>query len=383
MKKRRLRIGILTHNYPNNSKERKDAGVFIYDFAHELSKYASVFILCSNYGGKKEIDKKVPVTWFDWGGPKNKFGDWKLFSPMSVFYFFKLFIVGSKKALRFTKENEIDYVLAAWSLPSSFYAFIVKRSLGVPYGVWDLGSDVNMYAKIPILRQIIVYCHKKANNVFPNSINLQKSVYELTKIKGDILSPVTRIPKTGIKLVKLDHKYFNFLFVGRLEKVKGIDLLIEGCNLLKDKNLKFRVNVLGDGTMKDEINNKIKDYGLDEYVVMHGYADGDKVFGYMKASDCLIIPSRNESGPIVAVEGAKLGLPFVAANVGHCPRLVKKYNIGRIFKKGNINSMVHEMAIVMKKTEIRKLSKGRFKEVADDFSQEKVVKIFLSKMKLK
>jgi len=77
-KSNKLKIGILTHNYPINSKERKDAGIFIYDFCQELSKYAQVFVFCPDFGGKKEIYKKIPVTWFDWGGGNEKFGNWKL-----------------------------------------------------------------------------------------------------------------------------------------------------------------------------------------------------------------------------------------------------------------------------------------------------------------
>src|SRR5437016_2897314 len=113
----RKKIAIFTHNYPITSKERKDAGIFVYDFAHELYEYADVFIFCPDFGGKKESYKKVPVKWVDWKGPKIKFGNWPMWSPVSVFNFFKLIFIGSREAEKFVKDNNIDYVLACWTMP--------------------------------------------------------------------------------------------------------------------------------------------------------------------------------------------------------------------------------------------------------------------------
>src|SRR5579859_748949 len=169
MAKRKLTIGVFTHNYPVNSTDRKDAGMFVHDFCHELVKHSKVVVFCPDFGGKKENYKKVPVKWMDWGGPKNKFGTWSFFSPISVFNFFRLMIVGCREAESFARKNKIEYSLACWTLPSSIYTLWLNIKLGIPYGVWILGSDVNIYAKFPIIRQLTIMALKKAQTRFANS----------------------------------------------------------------------------------------------------------------------------------------------------------------------------------------------------------------------
>ena len=161
-------IGIFTHNYPRNSQERKDAGVFVYDFAQKLSDDVKVCVFCSDLRGKKEEYKKVPVHWFDWGGTKKKLGNWGVFSPLSIINFIKLMVIGCKKAYFFANKNKLDYCLAVWALPSSVYTYFIKKKLGIPYAIWCLGSDINKYAKLPILRQLIIVSLSRVPSVQVN-----------------------------------------------------------------------------------------------------------------------------------------------------------------------------------------------------------------------
>src|SRR4030042_2917448 len=132
-----MRIAILTHNYPLQSFEKKDAGVFIYDFAQALAKkLGQVFIFCPDYVGPKENYKKTPVTWFPWGGKKTKLGDLKIWNPISFYYYLSFFWNGRREILRFIKDNQIDFCLAMWSFPNGFFAWQAKKILGVPYAVW-------------------------------------------------------------------------------------------------------------------------------------------------------------------------------------------------------------------------------------------------------
>src|SRR6266404_9363949 len=223
----RKRIAIFTHNYPITSNQRKDAGIFVYDFAHELVKHADVFIFCPDFGGKKEKYKKVPVTWMDWHGPKKKFGTWPFFSPISVFNFFKLMYIGSREAEIFVKKNKIDYCLACWTLPSSIYTLWLKIKLGKPYGVWILGSDVNVYAKFPILRQLTVMALKKAETRFSNSYWLINIVSKLSERKCEYMDAITDFNVGSVKNKKLNNNVFNFMFAGSIRKVKGVDILVK------------------------------------------------------------------------------------------------------------------------------------------------------------
>lgn len=373
-----MRIGILTHNYPANSKERKNSGAFIFNFAQELSKKERVFVFCYDYGGRKEKYKKVPVTWFDLGGPKKKFGNWSFANPLSIYYFLVLLLKGIKESQEFVEKNKIDYCLAAWGIPSGIYAYFINRKLGIPYGVWNLGTDVSIYMNVPILKQLMILSEKNADNVFSNSPNLAKDVYKISGIKSEVLYPVTKIPEGKIFKEKLDKKSFNFLFIGRLEKVKGVDVLIEACKILKKRNINFKVYILGNGSLMQNIKAQVRKNRLTRIINLVGWADEKKVFSFMKSADSLVVSSRKESGPMVVVEAAKVGLPFVSVPVGWCPALAKKFKIGLVASKNNVDSLANVMEKMIKSKNSFKGKGKNFVKVKKMFSQEEVVTKFLS-----
>lgn len=373
-----MHIGILTHNYPKTSDDRKDAGIFIYDFAHELAKHAKVSVFCPDFSGRKELYKRVPVTWFDWGGSKEKFGSWSPFSPLSVLNFFKLIINGQKAALNFAKKNEVDLCLACWALPSAVFARKIKKELRIPYSVWSLGSDLNKYAKYPILRQMIRASLEEADFRFANSYLLVDKVKKLSEKGCSFMPAVTEFNVGRVRPAHLEGGKFNFLFVGRLERIKGPDVLIEACARLRKKDSGFRVHILGDGSMRSELKGGVRKRGLGNFVDFFGAANKEEVASYMKTADCLVIPSRSESLPLVLIEATKVGLPIIAADVGDCRRLIKKYKIGRLVPKEAPQKLADAMLKMMReRTPLKKRHKKGLDKIAKEFTQKGAVDIFL------
>ena len=373
MTKNKPRIAIFTHNYPVNSRERKDAGIFVYDFAHELTKHAKVFIFCSDFGGDKENYKDVPVTWLNWKGPKIKFGNWPIYSPISVFNFFKLMYFGCRESEKFVKKNKIDYCLAAWVVPSAMFALWVKIRIGTPYFVWILGSDVNKYTKLPVLKQFSIAALKQAKARFANSYWLIGIVEKLSGKSCNYMDAITNFSVSKAKPEKLKQDKYNFLFVGRLEKVKGPDVLVKACNELKRVRPDFVLHVLGDGSMRKFLEGLVEKYKLTKNVKFYGNADKEKVAAFMKAADCLMVTSRTESIPLVMVEAARVGLATVSTDVGDCKRVIKKYDIGFVAKNEDSHSIAKAMVRVMGEGKLFKkrrqkglahLSKSRSQKVA-------------------
>lgn len=347
-----MNIAIFTHNYPKNSSDRKDAGVFIHDFVRELkkkhgTKKHKVFVFCPDYGNNE------------------KFGNWSLYNPINIFKFFKNIIYGVRKSLRFVKRNKIDYVLSAWAIPSGIYAFASKVKYKTRYGIWYLGSDINIYSKVPIISSIIKIISKNADNLFANSYALAK-IANRKYGKCEMLPASTKIDIIKPKSITLDKRKINILYVGRLENIKGPDLLVE---VAKKLDRKFKIRIIGDGTMKDQLNKS------QENIEFLGYRGLSDIVEYMKVSDFLIIPSRNESLPLVILEAANYKLPVLASDVGDCKYVLNKYKVGEVFKKTDIGDMVSKI----NKFNYKKFKvSGRFKDLVVDYSLKSSVKRFLN-----
>lgn len=355
-----MRIGIYTHNYPKWKGDRADAGIFVSDFANELSKEHEIFV-------------------FNTGPESGKFGNWKLTNPLSVVRFVELFIRKTVESIKFARENRLDFILTFWALPSGVLAYFTKLVLDTPYGVWCLGSDLNFYAKVPILKTLIKLSLKNANFRFANSHILCKIGERFSKRHFNFLPAVTENTYNFSKKIKLASSCINFLFVGRLEKVKGVDVLINAAQILLRNKVKFKINILGDGTMRVYLENLVKKNGLENCIKFIGQANKEMVFSYMKFSDYLVIPSRKESLPLVIVEAAKMGLPMIVAEVGDCGELVRRYKIGKVVGSDNPKKLAKILEEVV--SESRNEYKAGLKLLASDFTLEKSVSTFLKYIK--
>jgi len=381
MSKKKLKIGIITHNYPKTNKERKDAGIFIFDFAHKLSKKFEVFILSPDFKGEKQVYKTVPVTWFFWRGDGEKFGGWSIFSPSSILKFVKLLFFGKNAVEDFIRDNNLDYLLACWGLPSGVLAFWGTRKTKTHYAIWSLGSDINKYANYPFLASLMRRSYSKADMLFANSQLLCNKIEKLYNTNCTLLPAVTDFSKPKLTNIKIDKSVPQFLFVGRLEKVKGPDILIEGANLLNQQGIEFMLHIIGDGSMKEQLEEMVKKYKLKRKVQFLGFADKNLIASYMKKVDYLVIASRSESLPLVLIEAASCNLPVIASDVGDCRRIVEKYKVGDWFPSEDVPELCRALKrnMFINSSEYRK----NLSDLLNDYSQSVSVGKFIEMIQKK
>lgn len=375
-----MRIAILTHNYPLQSSERKDAGVFLFDFAQVLAeKVEKVFIFCPNFVGEKENYQKTPVTWFPWQGGQKKLGDLKFWHPKDALSFYSLLYSGKKEIIPFIKKNKIDFCLAAWAFPSGVFALSAKEKLGTSYAAWALGSDINTYAKYPVLKTIVKKILQKADLCFGNSFTICDKVKKISGKSCEFLPAITTLNLQNPKPARIDKNKFNFLYVGRLEKIKGTDILLEAAgNLLKIQN-NFRVYIVGDGSLRKTLSEKIRIFGLEKNVFLLGNIDNqDLLASYFLNCDFLVIPSRSESLPLTLIEAMRARLPVIASNVSDLGYLVSQKNLGLVFPAEDKESLLNCMQTVLAKGKgIKNEYKNNLAKVAAQFNLETAVEEFV------
>ena len=109
------------------------------------------------------------------------------------------------------------------------------------------------------------------------------------------------------------------LAVGRLEKVKGFDLLIQSW-----VNIKEDLIIIGSGKEYDSLTNLITKHNLGTKVQIIAEMSQEELTNYYKKASMLIISSRSEGGPRVALEALYQEIPVISTNVGHMPEILPK-----------------------------------------------------------
>lgn len=111
----------------------------------------------------------------------------------------------------------------------------------------------------------------------------------------------------------------EFVFIGELRMLKGIDLLIEALQpLVAPSGAPARLVIAGDGPDRDWLVSRIAELGLTERVTLAGVQPARAMFAQ---GQCVVVPSRAESLPYVVLEAAAAQKPLIATNVGGIPEI--------------------------------------------------------------
>ena len=105
---------------------------------------------------------------------------------------------------------------------------------------------------------------------------------------------------------------FNICASGRLTTQKGFDRLIEVAARLIQNGYQFKLNILGDGARKGELQKMIRNYRLENCVSLLGFHRNP--YPFMKASDLFVCSSRTEGYCLVVCEALSLNIPVVSTD---------------------------------------------------------------------
>ncbi|NVP18023.1 glycosyltransferase family 4 protein, partial [Candidatus Gracilibacteria bacterium] len=158
----------------------------------------------------------------------------------------------------------------------------------------------------------------------------------------------------------------NILFIGRLEKEKGIFETIKTFKLIKNKNI--TLNIIGYGVK--EIENKI--FNLikkDKRIFFHGKLYGEEKENIIKKTDLFIFPSYYPEGqPVTITEIVLNNIPIITTDVGNNKEIygdnliyVKKQNIDDLKNKiewiiNNIENYKYNYSEALKKIDINNIT---------------------------
>ncbi|GIU00528.1 polysaccharide biosynthesis protein [Sulfurovum sp. TSL6] len=115
----------------------------------------------------------------------------------------------------------------------------------------------------------------------------------------------------------------KILFLGRVEKAKGLNELIQA---LKKFHTKVTLTIVGDGSIWNDLNQIIaNDIILKEMITLEKSKVGDDKLNCYLTHDVFILPSYSEGMPNSILEAMSLGLVVIGTSVGAIPDLLSKY----------------------------------------------------------
>ena len=382
-----MKILLITSSFP---KDGIVGGMFIPDTVRILGELgASTRILtqnCFSTGTYTEkFNSSCDVTYFGWNG-----GDIPLVSLFrkkkltGIFLAAQYFINGFREGLRICKEWKPDMILAEWLIPAGLLARLLSFAAKTPYSCRALGSDVYLAAENALIRPIIKNVAKNSSLLFADGFDLCERTRALAKGKPCHFAATARYldSKRSDFSFPDDSNRFTFCCIGRLHPVKGQDILIKACDILRRKGVAFRCYLVGTGEELNNLAGLIENYSLQNDVILTGHLEDGDITYLLQKVDCAVIPSRSESIPMIMLEVVTAGKPLILTNVGDMGFLARKYNLGYIVKVEDYDKLAEALVSMSdSKTRDSFYDKERYDALAAILSVEAGAKTIYEKIK--
>ncbi len=126
----------------------------------------------------------------------------------------------------------------------------------------------------------------------------------------------------------------RILTVARMEEKKGHKYLLEALKILKDKNFKFKVILVGGGVLENDLKSQTRSLGLEDYVIFAGPVTQSEVQKLLQKASVFVLPCvKAENGnmdgiPVVLMEAMATGVPVISTRISGVPELIENRQDG-------------------------------------------------------
>ncbi|GAB6136354.1 glycosyltransferase family 4 protein [Thermococcus prieurii] len=162
--------------------------------------------------------------------------------------------------------------------------------------------------------------------------------------------------------------------IGRLEKEKGHRYLIDAINIILQTRKDLLCIVIGDGTLKRNLEEDIRKLGLNGYVKFIGSKSPDEIPLWLNAADIFVMPSIRETFPIAMLEALAAGTPFVGSAIGAVPEVIVSEEFGLLVEPADPKDLAEKILIALEK----EWNKKKIRKYGEKFTWEKIANKILN-----
>jgi len=211
------------------------------------------------------------------------------------------------------------------------------------------------------LADMIIVQSKSALDYFPPQLQSRARI---------IPNPISR-PRIDTQVCEQLVKP-SLIAMGRLGQEKGFDLLLQAFARLKDEHREWTLTIIGDGSLRVELESLRDSLGLNDRVRLPGRVKHPQ--DLLRQGDLFVMPSRREGFPMALCEAMACGLPVICAACSGGPREIVRNGIdGLLIPTEDVDALTAAMDRLMRDEAERKRLASGARQVTERFGIEKVM----------
>jgi glycosyltransferase involved in cell wall biosynthesis len=152
-------------------------------------------------------------------------------------------------------------------------------------------------------------------------------------------------------------KVYNFIIIARLEPVKNIELLINSAEILMKEGRKFKIAIVGDGSLMESLKLLIKSKSLNDFFELTGTRHD--IPELLSISHTFILCSLHEGFSISLIEALSAGLDIIATDVGGNSEVLDHGRFGKLIENDNLIQLKQSMESSLLSPKVNNLTDRR------------------------
>lgn len=286
-----------------------------------------------------------------------------------------------KKTLEEIRRGHFDIVNIHWLFPAAFWARRLSRKTGSVIVFTGHGTDIQISRKFPF--NILARSALKIPAGLTVNSEYMKSLLDQFSIPSN-----TAVIPMGVDTakfrpgVKRPSESKKVLYIGRLIKQKGVDILLEAFNSLKELYPDTQLEIIGYGPEKNALQEMVNRLNLDQKVVFSPAVPHEELPEKYREARLFALPSLiGEGFGMTAAEAAACGVPTVTFGLGGTGELVLDGSTGMITEPNAESLADGLMRLFADNDLVDRLGNKAQKRVEENFSWEVITEKFDSYFK--
>jgi N-acetyl-alpha-D-glucosaminyl L-malate synthase BshA len=285
------------------------------------------------------------------------------------------------------KKQELDLVHVHYAIPHATSAWVAEEMLR---GERDLkivttlhGTDITLVGLHPSFQAITQFSILQSHGLTAVSSFLKDRTVEDFQVPARRIRVIPNFIDT--ELFTRDKKPCHratlaprgekiIMHISNFRPVKRVGDVVEVFARI-NREVPSRLVLVGDGPERSRAQDRAEELGVEKQTLFLGkYASVDEL---LACADLFLLPSRNESFGLAALEALACGTPVIATNTGGIPELVRHETTGYLFPLGGVEDMAAAgVALLTDKDRWTRFSEAGREDAVQRFSNDRIVPLY-------
>jgi glycosyltransferase involved in cell wall biosynthesis len=268
------------------------------------------------------------------------------------------------------EQDKVDMIhVQEWFLPC-VYPCLGKKPLLLTQRIADYPLRLKLFSKV-FGKRIL----KHASHINSLTSTGKKNMVKYCGIPASKIAVISNgvnvdLFKPAPHAIKKEKNETIFVYVGRVDSEKGVDIIIEACEHL---TFPYKVYVIGLGHWFNKMRALVKKKGLGDTITFFGKVDHIDLPRYYSSADCCLIPSKIEPFGFVTLEALACGSPVIGSDLGGMKDVITP-DVGLKVPVSDPAALAIAMTKMNNKAFRKKLKKNCRPYILKNYSWEAVIK---------